>query len=76
MRGQIPDDRLGTGRSRPAPEAVGAGVQLLSEDVTADTLGTAVAQAVERAPRARELRDEIRGTGGIAASADAVERLA
>jgi len=55
---------------------VGAGVQLLSEDVTADTLGTAVAQAVERAPRARELRDEIRGTGGIAASADAVERLA
>jgi MGT family glycosyltransferase len=57
-------------------EAVGAGVQLPSEDVTADTLGTAVARAVERAPRARELRDEIRSTGGIAASADAVERFA
>jgi MGT family glycosyltransferase len=57
-------------------ETVGAGIKLPSEQVTADTLGTAVTQAVERAPRARELRDEIRSSGGVAASADAVERFA
>jgi UDP:flavonoid glycosyltransferase YjiC (YdhE family) len=45
-------------------EAVGAGVHLPDDEVTA------------RAPRARELRDEVRRDGGIGSSSDAVERLA
>ena len=56
--------------------AIGAGVQLPTEQVTAETLRDAVAEALTRAPRARELREEVRQNGGVAASADAVERLA
>ena len=55
-------------------EAAGAGVHLPAEQVTVDTLRDAVAEARACAPRARELREEIRRTGGVAASADAVER--
>jgi UDP:flavonoid glycosyltransferase YjiC (YdhE family) len=57
-------------------EATGAGVHLPDDQVTADSLRAAVAEAASRAPRARELRDEVRRAGGIGASADAVERLA
>jgi MGT family glycosyltransferase len=57
-------------------EAAGAGVRLPTEEVTADTLRATVAEAAARAPRARELRDEVRRAGGIDGSADAVERLA
>jgi MGT family glycosyltransferase len=57
-------------------EACGAGVHLPDEHVTADTLRGAIADAATRAPRARQLRDEVRRTGGVAAAADAVERLA
>jgi MGT family glycosyltransferase len=56
-------------------EAVGAGVHLPAEQVTAESLRDAVARARECAPRARELRDEIRRTGGVSGSADAVERF-
>jgi UDP:flavonoid glycosyltransferase YjiC (YdhE family) len=56
-------------------EAVGAGVHLPAEQVTVETLRDAVARARECAPRARELRDEIRRTGGVSGSADAVERF-
>jgi MGT family glycosyltransferase len=57
-------------------EAAGAGVQLAADEVTVDALRAAVAGALARGPRARELRDEVRRNGGIEASADAVERLA
>jgi MGT family glycosyltransferase len=56
-------------------EAVGAGVHLPAEQVTVETLRAAVARARECAPRARELREEIRRTGGIDGSADAIEHL-
>jgi MGT family glycosyltransferase len=56
-------------------EAVGAGVHLPAEQVTVETLRDAVARARDCAPRARQLRDEIRRTGGVSGSADAVERL-
>jgi MGT family glycosyltransferase len=56
--------------------AAGAGVTLPSEQVTAEALRAAVADAHTRAGRARELRDEVRRAGGIDGSADAVERLA
>ena len=56
-------------------EAAGAGVRLPAEQVTVGSLRDAVARAVELAPRARELRDEVRRSGGIAATADTVERL-
>jgi MGT family glycosyltransferase len=55
-------------------EAAGAGVYL--KEVTAESLRAAVTEARARAPRARELREEIRRAGGVAASADAVERFA
>jgi UDP:flavonoid glycosyltransferase YjiC (YdhE family) len=51
-------------------EAIGAGVQLGERD-----LREAVSAALERTPRARELREEVRRGGGTAKAADAVERL-
>jgi MGT family glycosyltransferase len=51
-------------------EAIGAGVQLGERD-----LREAVAAALERTPRARELREQVRSEGGTAKAADAVERL-
>ena len=56
-------------------EAAGAGVHLPAEQVTVESLRDAVARAVAQAPRARELREEVRRSGGIAATADTVERL-
>ncbi len=56
-------------------EAVGAGVHLPAEQVTVDTVRDAVARARECAPRVRELREEIRRTGGVSGSADAIERF-
>ena len=44
-------------------ESAGAGVHLPAEQVTVETLREAAAGALECAPRARELRDEIRRTG-------------
>ena len=52
-------------------EAIGAGVQLAPEQ----SLGDAVAAALQRAPRARELREQVRRGGGTHLAADAVERL-
>ncbi len=52
-------------------EAIGAGVQLGERG-----LREAVAAALERAPRARELMAEVRRGGGSTIAADAVERLA
>jgi len=57
-------------------EAAGAGVRLPAEQVTVDTLRRAVEEAAGLRTRARALRDEVRAAGGVAASADAVERLA
>lgn len=51
-------------------EAIGAGVQLGDTPVR-----EAVAAARACAPRARELRDEVRREGGVTKAADAVERL-
>jgi MGT family glycosyltransferase len=51
-------------------EAIGAGVQL--GDLT---LPDAVAGALACGPRARELRDIVRASGGTGKAADAVERL-
>ena len=56
-------------------EAAGAGVHLPAEQVTVESLRDAVARAVAQAPRARELQEEVRRSGGIAATADTVERL-
>jgi MGT family glycosyltransferase len=55
-------------------EAIGAGVQLGPERLDAAGLRAAVAAATARTGRARELREEVRRTGGPAAAADAVER--
>ena len=55
--------------------ALGAGVHLPAEQVTVDTVRDAVARARECAPRARVLREEIRRTGGVSGSADAIERF-
>jgi len=52
-------------------EAIGAGVQLGER-----SLPDAVAAALECAPRARELREQVRAAGGVRRAADAVERLA
>jgi UDP:flavonoid glycosyltransferase YjiC (YdhE family) len=41
-----------------------------------DALGSAVADALGRGARAREVSEEVRRSGGVAASVDAVERLA
>jgi hypothetical protein len=43
--------------------------------VSASSLRAAVAAASRLAPRARELRTEVRAHGGVTACADAVERL-
>jgi MGT family glycosyltransferase len=51
-------------------EAIGAGVPLGERD-----LADAVAAALACAPRARELRAQVRASGGPAKAADAVERL-
>ena len=51
-------------------EAIGAGVQLGELGVR-----EAVGAALECAPRARELREQVRANGGSARAADAVERL-
>ncbi len=64
--------------SSPTPSdsrPTGAGVQLLADQVTVERLRAAVAEALARGPRARELADEVRRVGGAAAGADAVERL-
>jgi UDP:flavonoid glycosyltransferase YjiC (YdhE family) len=57
-------------------QAAGAGVHLPAEQVSAGSLRAAVREALARGPRARELRDEVRGAGGAAASADAILRTA
>jgi MGT family glycosyltransferase len=57
-------------------EAAGSGVHLPADQVTTESLRAAVEQARGKAARARELRDEVRRSGGIEAAADAVERLA
>jgi MGT family glycosyltransferase len=57
-------------------QATGAGVHLPAEHVSAEALRDAASEAAARGPRARELREEVRRAGGVAASADAVERLA
>jgi MGT family glycosyltransferase len=51
-------------------EAIGAGVQLGELSLT-----DAVAAALSRAPRARELREQVRREGGTTIAADAVERM-
>jgi MGT family glycosyltransferase len=51
-------------------EAIGAGVQLGERG-----LRDAVAAALERTPRAHELREQVRANGGPDKAADAVERL-
>jgi UDP:flavonoid glycosyltransferase YjiC (YdhE family) len=56
-------------------EAIGAGVQLAPERLGAEGLREAVAAATARAGRARELRVQVRRSGGPSAAADAVERL-
>jgi MGT family glycosyltransferase len=57
-------------------EAIGAGVQLANDDVTVESLRAAAAEASARRERARELREEVRRTGGLDSTADAIERLA
>jgi MGT family glycosyltransferase len=56
-------------------EAAGAGVHLPAEEVTVERLRAAVAEAREKTVRVRELSQEVRRTGGIRGSADAVERF-
>jgi UDP:flavonoid glycosyltransferase YjiC (YdhE family) len=56
-------------------EAIGAGVQLAPERLHAEGLLQAVAAATARTERARELREEVRRSGGPAAAADAVEEF-
>jgi MGT family glycosyltransferase len=51
-------------------EAIGAGVQLGELSLT-----DAVAAAPSRAPRARELREQVCANGGTAIAADVVERM-
>jgi MGT family glycosyltransferase len=57
-------------------EAAGTGVHLPAEQVTVETLGSAVADALGRGARAREVSEEVRRSGGVAASVDSVERIA
>jgi MGT family glycosyltransferase len=56
-------------------EAIGAGVQLAPERRDGEVLREAVAAATTRTERARELRDEVRRSGGPAIAADAVEQF-
>lgn len=56
-------------------EAIGAGVQLAAADATPETLRGAVSDALGRAGRVRDLRDEVRRQGGVAIAADVTERL-
>jgi MGT family glycosyltransferase len=56
-------------------EAIGSGVRLAPERLDAEGLREAVAAATARTGRARELRVQVRRSGGPAAAADAVERL-
>jgi MGT family glycosyltransferase len=56
-------------------EAIGAGVQVAMADATPETLRGAVADALGRAGRVRDLRDEVRRQGGVAIAADVTERL-
>jgi MGT family glycosyltransferase len=55
-------------------QSAGAGVNLPAEEVTADTVHGAVAEALTRTARARALRDNVRRAGGVAVTADAIER--
>ncbi|MGH3999438.1 MAG: nucleotide disphospho-sugar-binding domain-containing protein, partial [Pseudonocardiaceae bacterium] len=55
--------------------AIGAGVQLPTEEVNPDRLRTAVAAALNRTPRALELRAEVRSAGGVTVAADTIQRL-
>lgn len=57
-----------------ALEAAGAGVQLQADEVTPERLRAAVDDARARAPRAAELRETVRASGGAVAAANAVER--
>lgn len=59
-----------------ALEATGAGVHLPDEAVSAESLRAAVAPTLGAGARARApaLREDVRRSGGIAASADTVER--
>lgn len=57
-------------------QAAGTGVHLPDEQVSADNLRAAVAEALVRRPRAHALRDEVRRDRGPAATADAVVRAA
>jgi MGT family glycosyltransferase len=54
---------------------LGAGVHLPAEQLDARTLRTAVLAAQARAPRAQELRQQVRGCGSTTIAADAVEAL-
>jgi hypothetical protein len=65
-------DEARMGRWTPA---IGAGVQLAPERLDGEGLREAVAAASARGGRARELRDDVRRSGGPAIAADAVERF-
>ncbi|MDQ4011874.1 MAG: UDP glycosyltransferase [Actinomycetota bacterium] len=56
-------------------EAIGAGVQLPTEQLDGDSLRAAVDAAAGRTDRAHELRADVRSFGGAAIAADTVERL-
>jgi UDP:flavonoid glycosyltransferase YjiC (YdhE family) len=57
-------------------QAAGTGVHLPVEQVNAESLRSAVTEALARRPRTSSLRDEVRRGAGPAASADAFERAA
>ncbi len=56
-------------------EAIGAGVQLPTEQLNGESLRAAVDAAASRTDRVHELRDDVRSFGGAAIAADTVERL-
>ncbi|MGH3820214.1 MAG: nucleotide disphospho-sugar-binding domain-containing protein, partial [Pseudonocardiaceae bacterium] len=56
-------------------EVIGAGVQLLTEQLDGESLRAAVNTAAGNAERACELRREARSSGGAAIAADTVECL-
>lgn len=56
-------------------EAIGAGVQLPTEQLNGESLRAAVDAAARRTDRVRELRDDVRSFGGATIAADTVEHL-
>jgi len=56
-------------------ESIGAGVHLPAGELNPERLRSAVAAALARRPRALELRAQVRGAGGVAVAADAVQHL-